>query len=218
MKNLFLNFEKGKKMQTKLAEKIRSERFSRSWSQAQLSEISGLSERTIQRVEKSGNCSKETLLAIASAFDLDVQEFTCLFETQENFFDFNGSKILAPERSYTLGLVLAFPAVYFIFSNILKYQFGIHFFAKPWEFFYNDPKIFTIFNFVSPIIFLGGLSLAILLNFGSLLKFHLRKTPNELISTINLKANFLNLSIIGIGFTSIIFLICYVIFENLNHL
>jgi transcriptional regulator with XRE-family HTH domain len=63
-----------------LAEKIKSLRLEKAWSQAQLSEIASLNIRTIQRVELDGRCSKETLLALASAFEIDVKELTSLFE------------------------------------------------------------------------------------------------------------------------------------------
>lgn len=44
------------------------------WSQEKLAAISGLSERTIQRVEKDGNCSLDAKMALASAFDLSPTE------------------------------------------------------------------------------------------------------------------------------------------------
>ena len=50
-----------------LIKKLRSERC---WSQEQLSLVSGLSLRTIQRVENEGNCSLDSKKAIASAFDI----------------------------------------------------------------------------------------------------------------------------------------------------
>lgn len=51
---------------------IRTLRGERSWSQDQLASISGLSLRTIQRIEKQGTCSLDSKKALASAFDLDV--------------------------------------------------------------------------------------------------------------------------------------------------
>ncbi len=44
----------------------------KSWSQDQLASISGLSLRTVQRIEKSGVCSLESQLALAAAFQVDV--------------------------------------------------------------------------------------------------------------------------------------------------
>ncbi|MCW8943742.1 MAG: 2TM domain-containing protein [Sedimenticola sp.] len=51
---------------------LKQKRLERAWSQEQLADISGLSTRTIQRVEQGGTASLETLKSIASAFDTDV--------------------------------------------------------------------------------------------------------------------------------------------------
>lgn len=44
------------------------------WSQSTLAEISGLGERTIQRIEKEGGCSLESAMALASVFELSPKE------------------------------------------------------------------------------------------------------------------------------------------------
>ncbi len=44
------------------------------WSQEELAEISGLSHRTIQRVENTGSCSPDSLKALASAFGITASE------------------------------------------------------------------------------------------------------------------------------------------------
>lgn len=51
---------------------LKRKRLERAWSQEQLAEISGLSTRTVQRLEQGGTASLETLKSIASAFDTDV--------------------------------------------------------------------------------------------------------------------------------------------------
>lgn len=43
----------------------------RSWSQDQLAELSGLSVRTIQRIESSGKAGYASIRALASAFEID---------------------------------------------------------------------------------------------------------------------------------------------------
>lgn len=60
-------------MNKEIGERIRKLREKRAWTQAQLAEISDLSERTVQRLEEGKPASLETLKALASAFDLDVQ-------------------------------------------------------------------------------------------------------------------------------------------------
>lgn len=52
------------------AQRIRSLREQRGWSQEQLADVSGLSARTIQRVEASGTASLETRMALAAALEL----------------------------------------------------------------------------------------------------------------------------------------------------
>lgn len=50
----------------------------RGWSQEKLAVISGLSERTIQRIEKDGNCSLDSKMALASAFEISPQELSII--------------------------------------------------------------------------------------------------------------------------------------------
>lgn len=51
---------------------IKVERESRGWSQGHLAEVAGLSLRTIQRIEKTGTASFESVTALASVLSIDV--------------------------------------------------------------------------------------------------------------------------------------------------
>lgn len=51
---------------------VRKLRLDRGWSQETLAEVSGLSTRTVQRIERGGNASLETLSALAAAFEVDI--------------------------------------------------------------------------------------------------------------------------------------------------
>jgi transcriptional regulator with XRE-family HTH domain len=53
-------------------EKIRTERERRGWSQEHLASLTGLSPRTIQRVEAAGIASSETATALAAVFEVDL--------------------------------------------------------------------------------------------------------------------------------------------------
>lgn len=57
------------------SERIKKQRQERAWSQEQLAQVSGVSVRTIQRIENGHPASFESLNAIASAFDIDVKDF-----------------------------------------------------------------------------------------------------------------------------------------------
>jgi transcriptional regulator with XRE-family HTH domain len=53
---------------------IQKLRLQRGWSQEQLGEISGLSPRTIQRLERGQPASLESLKALAAAFEIDLNQ------------------------------------------------------------------------------------------------------------------------------------------------
>jgi transcriptional regulator with XRE-family HTH domain len=55
---------------------VRSRRQQKSWSQEQLAALSGLSLRTVQRIEKGGKASLESKKALASVFEVAVAELT----------------------------------------------------------------------------------------------------------------------------------------------
>lgn len=62
---------------TELALLIKLAREGRKWSQEQLAEISGVTVRTIQRVEGGDSASRDTLRALARAFDMeDIDGFS----------------------------------------------------------------------------------------------------------------------------------------------
>jgi transcriptional regulator with XRE-family HTH domain len=54
--------------------RIRSERENRGWSQGHLASVAGLSLRTIQRIEKTGSASFESVTALASVLSVDVAD------------------------------------------------------------------------------------------------------------------------------------------------
>ena len=53
---------------------IRDLRLERGWSQEQLAEISGVSTRTIQRIERGGKASLESLKCLAAVFETPIPE------------------------------------------------------------------------------------------------------------------------------------------------
>lgn len=54
--------------------RIRSERENRGWSQGHLASVAGLSLRTIQRIEKTGSASFESVTALASVLSVEVAD------------------------------------------------------------------------------------------------------------------------------------------------
>ena len=56
------------------AELVLKTRKQKSWSQEELATASGLNLRTIQRIEREASASLQSLKALASALDLDIQD------------------------------------------------------------------------------------------------------------------------------------------------
>jgi transcriptional regulator with XRE-family HTH domain len=62
-------------MKTKVnAQKIKEMREQRGWSQNQLADMSNISLRTIQRMEKDGSSSMESVKSLAAVFEVDFKE------------------------------------------------------------------------------------------------------------------------------------------------
>ena len=55
---------------------IRKRRIDKGWSQETLAQVSGLSVRTVQRIERGGKASLETMNALAAVLDVDVPTLT----------------------------------------------------------------------------------------------------------------------------------------------
>lgn len=63
-------------------QKVRHERGRKGWSQQHLADASGLSLRTVQRVENLGTASSETLLALQGTLDISLNEIDSRSETK----------------------------------------------------------------------------------------------------------------------------------------
>ncbi len=65
---------------------IKKMRTSKGWTQEQLAQFSGLSVRTIQRIERGHNAGLESLKCIAAAFDVDVSKLQANNHTEGEQF------------------------------------------------------------------------------------------------------------------------------------
>ncbi|MDO6526376.1 2TM domain-containing protein [Motilimonas sp. 1_MG-2023] len=84
---------------------IKTYRLQKAWSQEQLSEFSGVSVRTIQRLEKGGQGALETLKAIAATLDVDIQKLQNMPNTEEA--NMNTSQASEPQDPEAIKLAQA---------------------------------------------------------------------------------------------------------------
>ncbi|GGX66967.1 hypothetical protein GCM10011309_15740 [Litorimonas cladophorae] len=57
-------------------EKLKRWREERFWSQEHLADLSGIALRTVQRIENGGNASRESITALAAAYNVDAAALT----------------------------------------------------------------------------------------------------------------------------------------------
>lgn len=72
---------------------IQKLRLQRGWSQEQLAEVSGLSVRTVQRLERGQPGSLESLNALAAVFEIDLDRL------EEPAMDGQPSRDVAPDEA-----------------------------------------------------------------------------------------------------------------------
>lgn len=222
----------------RLADEIKTLRDQRSWSQALLAEHAGLSLRTVQRLEKEGACSQETLLAIASAFDIDVRKLTRLF-TQESvvlmeeyehrprWIEFSlpnalsrlaGKMTTMNKRFYksmaSWGLVLLVIPLTFISVGVFKYSLGFENMFNPFDALKSIPLLYNILT--SPVFLLGSLATAIALNVLPLIDFRVKKEEDRLTGSFALMGNRWNAIIVGASLFFMTSMMGYALIENVS--
>ncbi len=169
-------------IQKELGKKVKQLREQRSWTQSLLAQSSGLSLRTIQRLEKEGNGSAETLLSVASAFDVDV---TLLTEIVDQSIESNTSVISVKflrgvQLSFRgwfkdrlpmwkkvmaiIGASLITVPLLFVLINVLRYNLGFEFIPDPFDVFKSNKSLKSVFNTLSPFIFLSSLIIGFSIN------------------------------------------------------
>jgi transcriptional regulator with XRE-family HTH domain len=91
------------------ATKIKRWREERHWSQEHLADLAGIGLRTVQRIEKGEPASRETMTALAAAFNVDVMALAVDPETEaEKIARRKDAKLIAGTR---LGLFISLAAV-----------------------------------------------------------------------------------------------------------
>ena len=83
-------------------DKLRQLREIRLWTQEDLAAASGLSARTIQRIEAQGRCSKDSLQALSAAFDVAVMEFIA----DDDVENVHSNESLKIDRSWVMGPII----------------------------------------------------------------------------------------------------------------
>jgi hypothetical protein len=119
----------------------------------------------------------------------------------------------SPSRAAMLGLLLAAPAALFLLANVLN-ELGISLLYSPIEALTSGPQRQQIFNLVSPVVFLGGITAALLLNFLAIAQLDLRWEQKRLVSTVTIEPRTLNVVLILAVGLMLTMLVAYAFLED----
>jgi hypothetical protein len=112
------------------------------------------------------------------------------------------------------GLALLSAPLFFVAASLLKYELGIGSLFDPLEVFLSDPQRLRIFNLVSPVVFLGGLSLALALNAYAVLQLNVGREDGAVVGTVRLEARFWNIAVMAVSLLLLVTLVGYFFAEN----
>ncbi len=126
----------------------------------------------------------------------------------------NGEVIMGDRRLAVVGFLLVSAPLYFVSASLLKYGLGVGLLFDPLEAFLSVAQRREVFNLVSPVVFLGGLGLALALNAYSVLRLNVGREEGAVVSTVRLEVKLLNLAVIAVGSLLGVTLLGYVFLEN----
>jgi hypothetical protein len=120
-------------------------------------------------------------------------------------------------RLAVVGCVLLLAPLYFVSASLLKYGLGIGFLFDPLEAFLSVAGRRNVFNVVSPIVFLGGLSLALALNIYAVARLNVSWEDGTIVSTVRIKLGLWNIAVAAVSVLLLVTLVGYTFLENFTY-
>ncbi|MCA1718151.1 MAG: hypothetical protein LC781_15465 [Actinobacteria bacterium] len=113
-----------------------------------------------------------------------------------------------------IGFVFLLAPLYFVSASLLKYGLGVGLLFDPLEAFLSISERREIFNLVSPVVFLGGLGLAMALNAYAVLRPSVAREDDALVCTVRIRMKFWNTVVVAASSLLLFTLVGYVFLEN----
>jgi hypothetical protein len=112
------------------------------------------------------------------------------------------------------GLILLLAPLFFVTASLLKYELGIGFLFDPLEAILSEPGRRYVFNLVSPVVFLGGLILALVLNAYAVLRLNVGREEGAIVGTVRLEVRLWNIVVAAVSLMLLVTLVGYFFAEN----
>lgn len=124
---------------------------------------------------------------------------------------------MSERRLAAVGFIFLLAPLYFLSAALLKYGLEIGILFDPLEAFLSDPERVKVFNLISPVVFLGGLVLALALNVCAVLRINVGREDGALVGNLRLDIKLFNIVIVAASSLLLVILVGYVLLENFTH-
>ena len=130
----------------------------------------------------------------------------------------NDKEVMMQDRRLAfIGLLLLLAPLYFVSASLLKYGLGVGLLFDPLEAFLSVEGRRVVFNVVSPVVFLGGLGVALALNIYAVTRFDVSREDGTVVSTVRVRLGLWNLAVAAVSVLLLATLVGYVILENFTY-
>jgi hypothetical protein len=146
---------------------------------------------------------------------LDLSSTAVVEWVEERKLGRNGKVKVNERRLAWAGLVLLSAPLFFVAASLLKYELGIGFLFDPLDkALMSGPERLSIFNLVSPMVFLRGLGLALVLNAYAVVRLDVGREDGTIASTVRLEVRFWNIAVAVVSLLLLATLLGYFFVEN----
>ena len=125
---------------------------------------------------------------------------------------------LSSRNAAGLGLAFMVLPFYFVSAAALKYAFDFGLFFDPLARYFSDPERLRWLNILSPIVFVGGLAIALAVNLLAVLRIQIQREDHTIVGTLTLKPGLWNLTVIALSGMLLLTILAYAFFENFTHI
>lgn len=117
----------------------------------------------------------------------------------------------------SLGFVLLAAPLFFVAASLLKYEAGLGLLFDPLEMFLSEPGRREVFNVLSPVVFLGGLGLALAVNLHAVLQPTVNRENGAIVCVVRPEMKLANIAVAAVSSLLLVTLVGYVLLENFTY-
>jgi hypothetical protein len=125
--------------------------------------------------------------------------------------------VMQNRRFAVIGFALVLAPLYFVSASLLKYGLGVGFLFDPLEAVLSVAGRREAFNLVSPVVFLGGLGLALALNVHAVMRFDVSREDGAIVGTVRVTPGLWNIAVAVVSILLLATLLGYAFLENFTH-